>query len=372
VRPFDRFLAWLLAFGARRPGNVLYPTSDDLAWLFAEHEAELRPHFRMLTPTYAAVVRILDKRALYTLCNEVGIGTPRTWFLRDDDDLDAVVRDAPFPLIIKPRTQVLFTTMRKGGIVGSAGELRQAHRAFMRANRYEPRLLARLPEVERPMLQEFCASASGSVYAISGFCDSRHALFVARATRKLVQWPRRAGVGICFEDAPVDEALAQAVRRLCEATGFVGVFEAEFIIGTGSPLLIDFNPRFFGQMGFDVARGLPSPYLVYLAAMNEVDRLRTEVDAALAWKRPAGHMFFVNRTSLAWTRVVERLVGRARSTARHEALESALNSTGPHPLVLDFATDAVDFVPGLLDGVQQIAGVLRHPRAALRAAARGE
>src|ERR1700737_3008599 len=46
----DRFVSWLLEFGARSPGHVLYPTSDDLAWLCALHRDELAKNFRLYQP----------------------------------------------------------------------------------------------------------------------------------------------------------------------------------------------------------------------------------------------------------------------------------------------------------------------------------
>jgi hypothetical protein len=51
---------------------------------------------------------------------------------------------------------------------------------------------------------------------------------------------------------------------VCELSGYVGVFEAAFIRASTDPRLIDFNPRFFGQMRFDVVRGLPAPWRTYL------------------------------------------------------------------------------------------------------------
>jgi predicted ATP-grasp superfamily ATP-dependent carboligase len=372
VRASDEFIDWMLDLGARDPGHVLYATCDDLAWVFAERASDLSRDFRLLSPPFSSVVSLLDKRALYASCAEVGIATPRTWFPHGDADLDAVARDARFPLIIKPRTQVAFTTMRKGGVVSSAAELYDAHRAFARANRYDRRVRAQLADVEEPMLQEFWATRHEPIYAISGFVDARHGLFVARATRKLLQWPRRAGIGICFEDAPLDVDLAARIRALCERAGFVGVFEAEFVTGAGAPLLIDFNPRFFGQMGFDVARGLPSPYLVYLAAMGDVEALRGEVERAARWQPPAAPMFYVNGTTLTWTRAVERLVGH-RPAALSPALESTSTRKGRvPPVVLDFTADHGDVWPGVIDGVRQISSVLRHPRATYRAASNGE
>jgi D-aspartate ligase len=363
VRSVDAFVGWLIDFGKRDPGRVLYATSDDLAWIFALHQAELGQHFQLLTPPFSAMGSLLDKGALYTICNEAGLRTPRTWLPTSRQDVERIARQAPPALIVKPRTQVLFESMRKGSVVTSASALRASYEDFLRHNQYDPRVLERHPGIEWPMLQEFCGKPGDSVYSVSGFCDSRHGVFVARGTRKLLQWPRRAGVGILFEDAPVGDELARGIQRMCERAGFFGVFEAEFVQSGADLVLIDFNPRFFGQMGFDVARELPSPFLVYLAAVGDTAGLTSAVERARQW-RPTGPIRFGNLTALRLTRAAERVVGLA--------LDPWANGASHEIRQLDASVDADDWLPGVLDGVKQVAGAVIHPRAVLRAAIRRE
>ena len=52
--------------------------------------------------------------------------------------------------------------------------------------------------------------------------------------------------------------LAAAVARLCRGLGYFGAFEVEFLREGERRMVIDFNPRFYGQMAFDVKRGLPA------------------------------------------------------------------------------------------------------------------
>lgn len=360
-RPVARLIQWLIDFGDRNPGHVLYATSDDLAWAFAEHQSELRRNFRLLSPSFESVGRVLDKASLHDACLHAGLHVPRTWFPRDGE-VESVVRDARFPLIVKPRTQVHFTSMVKGTIVRSPDELRRTYGQFSRRHRYESAFSSAHPDIERPMVQEFHAGAP--IYAISGYCDPARKLFVARGSRKLIQWPRQAGVGIAFGDAPVDETLAKGIRRLCEQTGFFGVFEAEFLVSSSPPRLIDFNPRFFGQMGFDAARGLPSPYFVYLAAIGNDEVLEREVRAAQEW-RPQKPMLYINRAALAWTQAAEWVVGRAPASL------AAMHATGTDPCVVGAVNYPGDLAPALIDGLGQIVGALSHPRSSLRMAARG-
>ena len=61
--------------------------------------------------------------------------------------------------------------------------------------------------------------------------------------------------------------LVEAIRRLCREVGYFGVFEIEFLrVLDRGWAVIDFNPRFYHQMGFDIARGLPLPIWAYLGA----------------------------------------------------------------------------------------------------------
>ncbi len=362
VRPIDRFLDSLCGLGAREPGNVLYATSDDLAWAFAEHHSTLSKYFRLFTPPFSSMATILDKRSLYAVCEEIGVKTPRTWFPIHDADVEAAIAQARFPLIIKPRTQVFFTSMRKGVCVDTADELRAKYSTFARNNLHGAAIAAPQPDIGRPMVQELYAKQP--IYSVSGFYEPQRGLFVVRGARKLLQWPRQAGVGIAFEDAPVDPGLAEGTRRLCDAIGFFGVFEAEFVVTDDGMQLIDFNPRFFGQLGFDVARGLPSPYFVYLAATGELDTLEEQIKVAQEW-RPARPMIFQHSSMIAWTRAAERLVGRPPA-----ALPS--NAHGPvGSTVVDAAACGSDRVPALADRLQQFWSALYHPRSTLRAAARG-
>lgn len=361
-RPIDRFVDALVAYGTAHPGNVLYATSDDLAWTFAERADALRPHYRLYTPPFSCIAGILDKRALYDKAGEIGVSTPRTWFPSSDRDLEEVNKSARFPLIVKPRTQVSFTSTRKGICVSSAGELRTGYSDFARDDVHEPSFSAKHRDTAGVLVQEL--HAERPIYSVSGFCDPARNLFVARSSHKLLQWPRQAGVGIAFEDAPLDDGVVRGVRRLCEAIGYFGVFEVEFAVAPDGPMLIDFNPRFFGQMGFDVARGLPSAYLVYLAATGAFAELAQVVDLARDW-RPTAPMLFEHGSMIAWSRAAERLAGR-----RPPALPGRSKGTA-RPIVVDAARSGGDRIPGVVDYLQRTFNALSHPAASFRAASRG-
>src|SRR6185503_2657993 len=91
------------------------------------------------------------------------------------------------------------------------------------------------------------------------------------------------------EEAPLRTELTQKLAALCKRLGYFGVFEVEFIQADGKALLIDFNPRFYSQMAFDIARGVPLPYFIYLAACRREEELQRAV--AVANERPGSEGF---------------------------------------------------------------------------------
>lgn len=95
-----------------------------------------------------------------------------------------------------------------------------------------------------------------------------------RASQKVLQQPMRIGAGLCFENRPVDFELARQLRALFDRVGHRGAFEAGFVCVEGRRQLIDANPRFFGQMAFDIARGLRTPQLCWFAAHGRWDEVR--------------------------------------------------------------------------------------------------
>jgi hypothetical protein len=99
-------------------------------------------------------------------------------------------------------------------------------------------------------------------------------------------------VGLCFEEATVDHVVLERLVRLCRTSGYYGVFEAEFVPRGTQRLLIDFNPRFYGQMGFEVERQLPLGYLAWLGAMGDEAGVDREIAAAREWREGRGYAYY--------------------------------------------------------------------------------
>ena len=356
---------WLLRWGEQHPGTLLYPANDHLAWLFAAERDRLARVFRMLCPAEETVIALLDKKRLRRACEEVGIDVPDTHTLAEPSQGSAspVSDDLRYPLLLKPRTQVYLESGIKGLIVHDRAELATKVARFRKLASFSPVLTDRYPDIAEPIAQEYLPVAETSILSVSGFAGDDGEI-VARAATKIFQRPRKVGIGMCFEGRGVEEPLVEQLSALCRHVGYRGAFESEFVAQGDRRLLIDFNPRFYSQMGFEVARGLPLPLLVWHAARGDSARLAEALARSRAW-RPSGHEVYCHKLMLDLTLALQRRSGRmsrvdvARWRAWHDDAAHRHAAT-------DAVRDPDDPRPAKVDALQWAAHFARHPRSFVR------
>ncbi len=361
-RPFGRFRDWLLEHGERLPGKFLYPTSDDLLWLFAENEKALRERFALWQPPRDTLLSLLDKKRLHFLCEKAGVATVQSWYPRELDEVRALAPTLPYPIFLKPRTQAGLSSMNKGALVRSPEELAARFVSVRAANRYPREVIESFGDgVELPFLQRYLEQAVEGIYSLAGCIGPDGALLGARASVKVLQKPRRIGIGLCFESAPVLPELAAGLERLCRAAGYFGVFEAELIFEGGQHRLIDFNPRFYGQMGFEQARGLPLARMALAGAAGDgegLQRLAAEAARAEGSAASYSHRFYFEML------LNFRRAARAISAEEHARWSGWLEANRAR--LVDASASAGDQLPGWAHNLSEVWGAARHPRAFLR------
>ncbi len=359
----DAFVAWLHEYGERNPGCVLYPTSDDLAFLIAYHRDTLGRLYQLFTPSLAALMSVLDKSSLAGACRRVGMATPATWVPRGRDDLDALAGDLPYPVLIKPRARVLAAGSTKGVRVDHPRDLIDAWFGVRAGMRFDRRVLEVAPDLGFPIVQALHV-VSERIYTVDGFVDGDGDLLGALACVKCLQFPRGSGPGVCFEAAELDPATLCSLARLCRDTGFSGVFDVEFAIDGDRLLLIDFNPRFYNHMAFEIERGLTLPWFAYLAATGQERQLR-ELAASATLTPPERSGIYVHRLPMQLMLLAQRFSGQMNGSECRDWRRwiRTHRKAGLH----DPASAKHDRLPALLDVAQHFS----YPRSLVRKAARG-
>ena len=355
------FVQWLADFGRKTPGHVLFAASDELVWIFAKHRAALEPYFELTSPDLPTTLRLLDKHQLHDACEAAGMPTPRTWYPKGEAEARALAPELPRPVLLKPRMQVQLASGSKGGKVDRGDDFVAKYTDFVRDNVFGAALVADDSEVVWPMVQEFLEAATHDIYSLSGFADGDR--FVVRAAVKILQRPRKLGIGLCFESAPVDARIAESLQRLCRQVGYRGVFEVEFV---ERKLLIDFNPRPYSQMAFESARGMPLPWLSYLLAIGDEAALASEIERATAWSDPRSHVY-AHGFLLGLVSTGQLLARTFRGAPDEHWPRWKHEHRGRYT---DAVQDASDPLPALLDVAEHARNFLKHPRSFLRSLSR--
>jgi len=354
---------WLIAYGKKHPGTVLYPTSDDFAWLQATRRDSLEQHFQMYSPDARAIDNVLDKRRLFEACQQVGLDAPDTHFAENEADIERAANTAHFPMLLKQRTQVFSTTKSKGSLIHRREDLLLTYMRYMEQNRHSSAVVSQMPFASWPLIQEYYPDARAGNYLVSGFVNRDYTQIVTNAAVKVLQYPRSLGVALCLEGTSLDAETTQKILALCKATGYYGVFQVEFLVANGRRMLNDFNPRFYHYMQFDIARGMPLSWFAYLGACGEETKLASEMATARERAGQPQPNTFTCRTKLHEMIWAQRLTGTMnKRDYRYWVTWYKKNRAN---LVMALA-DRNDSRPEVHMLITSILEHMRHPRAFIR------
>ncbi len=359
----DALVDWLVAWGEKNPGSLLYPPNDHLSWLFALHRERLSRAFVMYSPNEGAIITLLDKKLLHEACEhpDVGIEVPVTHALGDAGADHPLAAELRYPVLLKPRTQVFLESGIKGFIVPDRATLAAELARFRSLVAFNRVLTDRHPDIAEPMVQEYLTAAETSIFSVSGFV-AEDGTIVARAAMKVLQRPRKVGIGLCFEGRELEPVLVEKLSKLCKKIGYHGTFESEFIVDGDRRLLIDFNPRFYSQMGFDVARGVALPMMVWHAARGERSELDRELASARAWKA-TGREVYCHKTMLDLVLTLQGMSGQmSRDDVRHWRRWYADHRA----TATDAVRDPDDRMPAVIDAASWVQHFAKHPRSFVR------
>lgn len=360
-RDSRQFLDLLLRMGAACPGQVLLPTSDETAWLYAANAPLLQRHFQLQIPPIETIKCILDKKLLADAATQAGLAVLPTWEPRSLADVVALAPTLIYPILIKPRTHLHRVHNDKGRIAHSPDELIEGFREYVLRENGEAGMSLTADSC-LPLLQHFVMLGSDGVRSVSGFIDKTGELFVTRHATKVFQRSEPAGVGVCFESLPDNPDLSAAVHRLCRDLGYFGIFEVEFIHFGGRWAVIDFNPRLFNQAALDAYRGMPLALFAYLDAAGMTAELRKAIAIAREDNQDRTAVFhdsFTLRAILA-ARFLTRRTSREEITHwRAWKKRNAAHS-------VDFAAEKADVMPGIVHAISDTILGLRGLRRFLR------
>lgn len=342
----DVFIPWLR--DELRVGRIaiVAPTSDAIAFALAETRDAFPVEVGRALPRRERALDALLKGRFHAACARAGFATPWSFEPSSVEEARDRARELPYPVILKPKSHI-GVGLERGAVVHDERELVRAYAPYP-APPGSQRVLARIPSLRLPMIQEYVPGALDSLLSVSGVIGANGRAIAFAGSRKLRQWPPTLGVGVAFESAFDDEAIARGVA-LAERVLGAGLFELEWIRDArdGALRAIDLNPRAYGQIALDVGRGLDLPLLWYRVAIGEEVPAIGAASAALRWLHAIPDAV---EHAVAVTRGPHRLLKAREFLDEHAA---------PH---VDVVHDRRDPLPTLRFATM----MLRHPGALVR------
>jgi hypothetical protein len=247
--------------------------------------------------------------------------------------------------MLKPKSHLAVGFAERGRLLRDEPELVRHFRRYSIAAGHES-IAARYPELQWPLLQRYVSSARNRVYSVTGFRDADGGVVTACVSYKQEQWPPDVGVStlqVSCEDPRVLECGLAVVNQTLSR----GIFEVEVLDDGDALYAIDLNPRAFGFLELDMARGADLPWLWFRSTLEP---LVAQPDALSRTPMHARH----------WLLNFMRTVTRAQAHAANEGAAKHSDSVGMSVSMLGHWSDPVPMIVSNLY-------LLRHPRSLLRA-----
>ena len=233
--------------------DLVMPVEEETLLLLAQHREEFAPVARLPIPPHNTLSMVRDKGWLLQHASQAGIPIPRTFWIKDIDDLGAVKDTIPPPWVIKPRV-----SSGSFGIayVEQEGDLAAAYH----------KVHSQFP---LPLIQERIPP-EGEGFGFSALLDKGGHVKASFSHRRLREYPMTGGPSTLRESVhhPQIEELGIKLLRSLE---WYGVAMVEFKVDPrdNQPKLMELNPRFWGSLALAIHAGVDFPYLLYKMAMGE-------------------------------------------------------------------------------------------------------
>jgi D-aspartate ligase len=268
VADSSQFEPWLLE--KIRSGKIsrIAPTTDLIAYYISKFRQEFPADVARAIAPLSEIETCLIKTRFAHVCNVGGNSALATFA---PDNLDQAIEQSVrlgFPVMLKPKSHLVVGFAERGVVVKSVDQLVANYRPYAIAPGQEA-LAEIYPELRRPLIQAYVTTARHRVYSVSGVKDRDAGVVACSVSYKREQWPPDVGISMVqvgCEDARILGAGVEVVDRLLSC----GIFEIELLIDGDNLFAIDLNPRAFGFIALDIARGFDLPWLWYRTTMERV------------------------------------------------------------------------------------------------------
>ncbi|AKJ39836.1 carboxylate--amine ligase [Methanosarcina barkeri] len=234
--------------------DVLIPVHSEDTYLIAKHKSKLEPYVKVPLHNYSTIINVNDKGYLMKVAENLGIRVPKTFYPTNLNELDSIVNNVNFPLVIKLRNSSSSIGL---SYVYSKEEL---------LKKYEETILKfNLSSSEYPLIQEYI---EGEGYGVS-LLYNQGSLRAKFTHKRLREYPISGGPST-YRISVKHPKMEKLAIKLLDYFKWHGVAMVEFKLDkkNNEPVLMEINPRFWGSINQAVQSGVDFPYLLYTMAVE--------------------------------------------------------------------------------------------------------
>ena len=255
---------------AKRMGErpVIYSCSDATMLLLSRHRDRILQNARVVLPSAEALETAADKEKTRALAESLKIPTP------------PVATYTKYPVVVKPRHSAAWLDD-----VGVRGRVQFAF------SEEEARALAgkiKAETGEEPLIQEWIR---GGEFGFEALCHEGKVV-ASVGHRRMRSMHPTGGAAVVKTTVALDAGMETHARKLLQELQWEGVAMVEFKQdeGTGTPYLLEINPRFWGSLPLAVRAGVDFPFLYFLLAEGKLDQVQALAEKPYERRVTTRHM----------------------------------------------------------------------------------
>jgi len=248
----DQFIQCILSEVKKEHYDVLITLGGEGMRLLSKYRDHFLPFVKMPLPDHEVLMKAANKAETLKIAIENNIPCPKTYFIKDIEDVKKIQNELIFPVIMKPTE----STSSKGLEYVTIKE--KLIETFEKTSQI----------FGETIIQELIPPG-GETYGFEALFSKNsepRAVFVHKRLREypITGGPSTLRVGV--KNPEIEKLGAQLLQIL----GWYGVAMVEFKVDPrdNTPKLMEINPRFWGSLSLPIASGVDFPYLLCKMAIN--------------------------------------------------------------------------------------------------------
>jgi predicted ATP-grasp superfamily ATP-dependent carboligase len=284
----DVFIEFLINELKQNSYDILFPMEEETLLIIAKNKDRFSRLTYFLIPDYEKIEFARNKKNIIQKARELDISCPKTWFIEDIDEIEKIVGEIEYPVVIKP--QVSF---------GSYGIKRAINEEELISKYKEVHKIYPLPLIQESIPQE------GEALGVSALFNKDSELRAVFVHKRLREYPITGGPSTLRESVK-NPKVQEMGLKLLKALNWVGVAMVEFKVDPrdGEPKLMEVNPRFWGSLQLAILSGVNFPCFIYrMAKEGDIKPvLDYKIGVRCRWMFPGDFLhFFSNLRRFRWT-----------------------------------------------------------------------